>query len=124
MIDPLHTEAATMATRHVAAAPGTDVYLLGHLLRQLLADGVDRQKLARRVDGLDRLQAAVEVLGVNTCAKATGVESQVLCDLVQAVRDAGRIAVLSGTGVTMSSSANVVEWLRWVTSPVVVGFRP
>ena len=36
-----------------------------------------------------------------------------LTELLDAVRRAGRVAVVTGTGVTMSASANVTQWLAW-----------
>src|SRR6185437_11741281 len=34
--------------------------------------------------------------------------------LVAAVRRVGRVAIDTGTGVTMAASANVTQWLAWV----------
>src|SRR5205085_11733901 len=50
----------------------------------------------------------------------TGVARADLAALVDAVRRAGRVAVLTGTGVTMSANANVVEWLA-TALPLVTG---
>jgi len=113
VIDPVKTESAAMATRHLQVAPGSDSYVLGYLVRELLDDGVDSDFVGARVEGLEVLRTAVEAFDLQTCVAATGLDAQALGDLLQAVRAAGPIAVLSGTGVTMSAGANVAEWLRW-----------
>lgn len=60
MIDPLYTETAGFASRHVAPRPGTDYAILAYLVREVLREGADQEVLARStVDG-DVLRTAVE----------------------------------------------------------------
>ena len=42
-----------------------------------------------------------------------GVDRDTLTALLAAVRRAGKVAVMAGTGITMSRAGIVTEWLRW-----------
>jgi anaerobic selenocysteine-containing dehydrogenase len=60
------------------------------------------------------LAAAVEPFTLEHAAGVADVDAADLTELLAAVRRAGRLAVVTGTGVTMSISANVTHWLAWV----------
>jgi anaerobic selenocysteine-containing dehydrogenase len=113
VVDPRVTESARLATRHLAIRPGTDHALLAFLVRELLADGANREFVHGRVRNLDRLGTAVAPFTLAVASSRTGLPEDALLELVAAVRSAGRLAVLTGTGVTMSRGGNVVEWLVW-----------
>jgi anaerobic selenocysteine-containing dehydrogenase len=110
VVDPRATETARLASRHLACRAGTDHALLGHLLRELLIDGCDTGYLDAYANGVDGLRAAVEEFDAPTTAAATGLTVSDLADLVAAVRRAGRVAVVTGTGATMGANANLLEW--------------
>jgi anaerobic selenocysteine-containing dehydrogenase len=112
VVDPRRTETARLATRHLAVRPGTDYAALGFLVRELLRDGADRAAVVRAV-GRDDLAAAVAAYTVEHAAAVAGVAEAELTELLDAVRRAGRVAVVTGTGVTMSAAANVTQWLAW-----------
>lgn len=114
--DPRRTETARLADGHVAARPGTDVVLLAWLVRSLLEEGADRHELARFVDphDLTRLRAGLEGLDRARVAARCDVAGEDLDRLLAAIRAAGRIAVVAGTGVTFGRHALLTEWLRWV----------
>ena len=116
VLDPRRTETAALADDHLALRPGTDHLVLALLVRELLADGADTAELAAHCDPADvaRLAAAVEALDIERVATATGVTEDQLRSLLDAVRAAGRVAAMCGTGVTMSRDGVVAEWLRWV----------
>lgn len=113
VVDPRRSESAEMATRHLQNRQGSDAFVLGFLVKEMLADGADREFLAAHATDVDALTNAVAVFDLGTCAARAGLDPQDLLDLLAAVRRAGRIAVLAGTGVTMSAGANVAEWMRW-----------
>jgi anaerobic selenocysteine-containing dehydrogenase len=113
VVDPRRTETARLATRHLAPRPGSDYAVLAWLVHELLRDGADHDALDH-VAGLDELAAAVAPFTVEHAARVAGVNEGELTDLLQAVRRAGQVAVVTGTGVTMSASANVTQWLAWV----------
>jgi anaerobic selenocysteine-containing dehydrogenase len=112
VVDPRRTETARLATRHLAPRPGTDYAVLAWLVRELLRDGADHEVMDR-VAGADVLAEAVAPFTLEHAAHLAGVDGVELTDLLDAVRRAGRVAVVTGTGVTMSAAANVTQWLAW-----------
>jgi len=113
VVDPRRTETARLAGHHVAARPGTDYAVLAFLVRELLHEGANPVVLAERVQGVDELAAAVEPFTRDHAARVADIDAAQLDELVDAVRCAGRVAIDTGTGVTMAASANVTQWLAW-----------
>jgi anaerobic selenocysteine-containing dehydrogenase len=70
--------------------------------------------LASRVVDVESLSAAVEPFDAARAAQISGVSAAELGDLLASVRKAGRLAVETGTGVTMSEGANLTQWFAWV----------
>jgi anaerobic selenocysteine-containing dehydrogenase len=113
VVDPKRTETARLATRHLAPRPGTDYAVFAYLVREILRDGADREALEHLTAGSDALAAAVAPFTLAHAAKIAGVAETELKQLLDAVRRAGRLAVVTGTGLTMSAGANVTQWLAW-----------
>jgi anaerobic selenocysteine-containing dehydrogenase len=90
------------------AAAGTDYAVLAYLVRELLRDGVKAP-----AQDVDALAAAVAPFTLQHASTIADVPEAELERLLSAVRRAGRIVVDTGTGVTMSASANVTQWLSW-----------
>lgn len=112
VIDPRRTETARLATGHLAPKPGTDHALLAYLVRELLIDGADPDV---PVQDADRLRRAVAPFTLERTAALSDVRADALSAFRDAVRRAGRIAIETGTGVTMTADrANVTQWLAWV----------
>jgi anaerobic selenocysteine-containing dehydrogenase len=116
VLDPRRTETAAHADRHLGIRPGSDHLVLAWLVRELLVDGADRLELEAHCDPFDvqRLSDALEPFDLDRVAAGAGVPAGHLRELLAAVRDAGRLAAMCGTGVTMSGDGVVAEWLRWV----------
>jgi anaerobic selenocysteine-containing dehydrogenase len=114
VVDPRRTETARLATEHVAPRPGTDYAVFAFLVREILQEGADREVLEHRTAGGDALSAAVAPFTLAHAARVAGVSEAVLTQLLEAVRRAGRVAVVTGTGLTMSAGANVTQWLSWM----------
>jgi anaerobic selenocysteine-containing dehydrogenase len=114
VVDPRRSETARYASHHLAPRPGTDYAVLAYLVREILRDGADREVLERRTVGADALAAAVEPFDLERAARIADVRESQLAQLLAAVRRAGRVVVETGTGITMSASANVTQWLAWV----------
>ena len=115
VVDPRRTETAGVADRHLAPRPGSDWLVLAHLVRALLpvpGTGED-VALRARATGVDELRAALEPLTPDVTSVGSGIALAELDDLVAAVRRHGRVSALTGTGVSMSRTANVSEWLLW-----------
>lgn len=112
VIDPRTTETARLGGHHLAIRPGTDHVLLAFLVRGVL-ERADLAALHSRADHVDELVDAVAPFTLERAAVVTGLDPDDLAALLDAVLAAGRIAVLSGTGVTMNPGANAVEWMVW-----------
>ncbi len=125
VIDPRRTETAQLADRRLAPRPGTDHLILGWLVREILAAGADRAYLDNHATGTEELAAAVAPFTLDRATAGTGLDGDDLLDLLGAVRTAGRLSVLSGTGVSMGRHANVTEWLLWALAIVTGSYdRP
>src|SRR5438552_7022036 len=123
VVDPRRSEAARLATRHLAIRPGADPALLAYVVRALLDEGVDEQYVARHVDGLDALRAAVEPWTAAPTAARTGLAIDDLDALVAAIRQARTVTVVTGTGCTMAAEANITEWLAWAIQIITGSFE-
>ncbi len=110
VIDPRRTETARMATRHLSPRPGTDHIWLAAVVREILKTA-DADLLSRSTIGIEDLAAAVEPFTLDVASSKTGIERGDLEDLIAAIRKHGRFAGITGTGVTMSASANLTQWL-------------
>jgi anaerobic selenocysteine-containing dehydrogenase len=110
VVDPMHTETARLATHHLAPRPGTDYAVLAYLVREVLHDGADRHVPTQ---DLEALAAAVEPFTLQHTARMVDVPEAQLSQLLSSIRRAGHIAIDTGTGITMSASANVTQWLSW-----------
>jgi anaerobic selenocysteine-containing dehydrogenase len=111
-VDPLFTETAKFSTRHVQPYPGKDYAILAWLVREIIDSGP--MAPAQPIQGLDDLRDALSGFDLTTAAAIAGVPERDLTDLLAAIRRRGGAVVETGTGVTMSKSANVTQWLAWV----------
>jgi anaerobic selenocysteine-containing dehydrogenase len=112
VIDPRRTETARLATGHLAPRPGTDHAVLAYLVREILCDGADPDV---RVQDAELLATVVEPFTLARTAELADVAPDELVRLRDAVRAADRVAIETGTGVTMTADkANVTQWLAWV----------
>jgi anaerobic selenocysteine-containing dehydrogenase len=112
VIDPRRNDTAAFATSHMAPRPGTDYAILAYLVREVLRSGASADALARSI-GVEELRAAVEPFDRARAATISGVPEEELDQLLASVRKAGRLAIETGTGVTMSRGANLTQWLAW-----------
>ena len=106
IVDPRRTETTRMATHHLAPRPGTDYAVLAYLVREVLRDGAESDV---PVQDVDRLAAAVAPFTLKRSAGVADVPEAQLTQLLASVRRSGRIAVDTGTGITMSPNANVTQ---------------
>lgn len=123
VIDPRHTETARVATHHLSARPGTDFVVVAYLIRELLRDGADRDYLRLHARRIEELRNAVERCDLDTTIRRTGLRRADLEGLLRAVRRHRRLAVVTGTGVTMAASGNVTEWLVYALQIVTGSFE-
>ena len=123
VVDPHVTETSRLATCHLRPRPGGDPALLAYAVRELLADGADETYLARHATGVDALRAAVASWSLERVAARTGLTVDELAAFVKAIRTAGTVTVVTGTGCTMAAEANVTEWLAWALQIVTGSFE-
>jgi anaerobic selenocysteine-containing dehydrogenase len=110
VIDPRRTKTAELANGHLAARPGGDHAIFAFLVRELLREGADRDYLARHAAGVETLAREVEPFGAKRAAEVAGVPPEQLAQLLAAIRKAGRVSVLTGTGLSMAPDANLANW--------------
>jgi anaerobic selenocysteine-containing dehydrogenase len=118
VLDPRRTESARLATRHLQPRVGTDDAVLAYLVREVLADGADKEYIARHVDGIETIRAAVEPFDVALASSISGVATSDLEDMLAAVRRAGRVTVITGTGPQMAAARDSTELLVWALGAV------
>ena len=111
-IDPVRTQTARLSTRHIAGYPGKDYAILAWVTREIIDGGPCNPK--QPIDGLAELREALAGYDRATAAEIAGVTEQELDDLLAAIRRKGRVAIETGTGITMSAGANLTQWLAWV----------
>jgi anaerobic selenocysteine-containing dehydrogenase len=123
VIDPRRTQTARLATRHLSARPGTDFAVAGYLIRELLCDGADREYLREHARRVDELRDAVAPFDLAATVTITGLDPADLEALLRAVRRHRRLAVVTGTGVTMAATGTVTEWLAYALQIVSGSFE-
>ena len=122
VLDPRSTESSRLADRHLAFARGSDHAVLAFLVREQFRVGFDRAALDARARNADVLEAAVAPFDRDHVAAISGIAPDELDDLAEAVRSTGKLAIVTGTGVTMSAGGNAVEWLAWALMVLTASF--
>ncbi len=119
VIDPRLSESAEMANGHLRPLPGTEYALLGFLIRSLLLEGgADTSFLENVCSNVGKLVQSVASFDLELTAAITEVAPTELLRLLSDIRRVGRIALHTGTGVSMSRNANVTTWLGWALNAV------
>ena len=113
VIDPRRTETATLADHHLQLAPGTDWLVLGWLVRNLLSRHPAASTLSERTTDHEALVEYVAGFDDEIVTTNCHLSFETLEALLNAVLSAGRVSALTGTGVSMSATANVTEYLLW-----------
>ena len=119
--DPRVTETARLADVHLRLRPGSDPALLGGLVRAVLASGAqDSEFLGQCADpaSVDALRALVEPFTPAFVAARCDVDRPTIEQAITLVLAAGRVAIQTGTGVSMGAAPNVGEWLVWALGAV------
>jgi anaerobic selenocysteine-containing dehydrogenase len=114
VVDPRRTETATQATTHLGLRPGTDHALLAHIVRDVIVRrALGSGPTAQPVVHLDELVVAVDPYDSERTARLTGLTPTQLDLMCKSVHRVGRLAVVTGTGASMSRQGILVEWLAW-----------
>jgi anaerobic selenocysteine-containing dehydrogenase len=119
VIDPRRTESAEIADEHLSIRPGTDVFLLLGLLREVFISGrADVGHLAGRVAGLEALRTAVLAFDPVQLAGRTGVSSERVAALADEIAAEPRALVYGRVGACTQEFGGLVLWLIYCLNAV------
>ena len=111
VLDPRRTETASQFEHHFIR-PAGDVYFLAAVLHVLFAEKrVRLGALEGKVNGLDRLQAAVQPFPPEAVEAATGMAAGTIRDLARAFSDAPRAVCYGRMGICTQAWGGVSAWL-------------
>jgi formate dehydrogenase len=113
-VDPRRTESAKVAGEHVFIRPGTDVFFYLAFLHELIAThGVDRERAARHMTGLEEIEGLAAAWPPERTAEVTRIPAQKLREMVAAYREARAGAALyCSTGVNMGPHGSLAFWIQ------------
>ena len=119
VIDPRRTESAEVADEHLSIRPGTDVFLLLGLLREVFVSGrADFGHLAGRVAGLEALRTAVLAFDPVQLAGRTGVSAERVAGLAREIAAEPRALVYGRVGACTQEFGGLVLWLIYCLNAV------
>lgn len=119
VIDPRRTESAAIADDYLPIRPGTDVYLLLALVREVFAAGrVDLGHLADRVDGLESLRDAVGRFDPALLAARTGIAQDRIAALAREIAGEPRALVYGRVGACTQEFGGLTLWLIYCLNVV------
>ena len=119
VVDPRRTETARAATDHLFIRPDTDVFFYLSFLHEVLrTGGVDADRVAAHMTGLDVVAALVEPWGPERTEAVTAIPALRLRDLVATYLEADGAALYSSTGVNMGTNGVLAFWLQEVINAV------
>jgi len=123
-VNPRRTETARAVGEQVFIRPGTDVFFLASFLHELLATDstthptVDHDLVAGHTVGFGALAAAVAPWPAERTAEVTGIDAEVLRELVAAYCAADGAALYASTGLNMGPHGTLAYWLLNVINAV------
>jgi anaerobic selenocysteine-containing dehydrogenase len=119
VVDPRRTETATLASEHVAIAPGGDPYLLLGMLHVLFAEGQTRLgHLDAHADGIATIEALAAEWPVSRAAPIAGVDEATIERLAREFADAERAVAYGRVGVCQQRTGSLTHWLINVLNAV------
>jgi anaerobic selenocysteine-containing dehydrogenase len=119
VIDPRRTESAEIADEHLSIRPGTDVFLLLGLLREVFVAGrADLGHLAGRIAGLESLRQAVLAYDPGQLAERTGIPVARVAALALEIADEPRALVYGRVGACTQEFGGLVLWLIYCLNAV------
>ena len=119
VVDPLLTESAEKADRHLAVRPGQDWALLLAMVKVILDEGLEhRQDCAELATGVAELRTLVADADIDDLARRCDLDSAQIVDVAREFASAERAMVVTRTGVSMHLTGTVAEWLGHVLNVI------
>ena len=113
VVDPRRTETAENADLHIALRPGTDAFLLGALLAELMRrNGFDEAFLTAHAVGVDEVKAVLAAVPVAEWLAAADVGADAFAQLVQMVIDAKAMVVRVELGIQQGLNSTLNSYLE------------
>jgi assimilatory nitrate reductase catalytic subunit len=115
--DPRRTVTAKLATVHLQLLPGTDAALANGLLHIAIREGfVDRDFIARRTNGFERVERRVASYWPDRVERITGVPAALLTQTVRTLGAAPTAMLLTGRGPEQQSQGvnNVLAFINLI----------
>ena len=110
VIDPRHTETATLATEHHFIKPGTDAYFLAAIVQLLLVTPRLRH-LEKMVLGLGELTKLINELPLQNLQAITGISLEVVQTITDDLVRYDRAVCYGRVGVSTQRFGGVCQWL-------------
>lgn len=114
VVDPRRTETADKASQHIFIKPGTDVWLLLAMVRDILEQPkLNLRHLTGLIDGeqINLLKDLVEPYTMAVAAEKTGIPTETIQQLSQNFRDAGAAVAYGRMGVSTVTFGSLCQWL-------------
>jgi anaerobic selenocysteine-containing dehydrogenase len=112
VIDPRRTRSAAIADEHLPIRPGTDVFLLIGLLKEVFAAGShDTGHLGPLIDGVESLREALVDFDLERMSERTGIPSARIRRLARELIDEPRALVYGRIGACTQSFGGLSLWL-------------
>jgi assimilatory nitrate reductase catalytic subunit len=124
--DPRRTATAKLATLHLQLSPGTDAALANGLLHIALAQGlIDREFIASRTSGFERVERIVKAYWPDRVERITGVPAQLLEKAAHMIAQAPTAMLLTGRGPEQQSHGvnNVLAFIDFLLALGKAGKR-
>ncbi len=115
--DPRRTATAKLATLHLQLLPGTDAALANGLVHIAIRDAlIDREFIARRTNGFERVQRGVATYWPDRVERITGVPAQLLVRAAHMLAEAPTAMLLSGRGPEQQTQGvnNVLAFINLI----------
>lgn len=118
-VDPHANETTRLADYHLAPRPGTDALLVS-LLSALVVDlgGVDERFVAERTSGFEAFRESLDERDLPADAAGADVDPERVEAVANAVADADRVVVMTGTGGDDAATADALVNLCLATGNV------
>ncbi len=118
-VDPRRTETAQRADQHVFIRPNTDVFFYLAFLHEVIRRGaVDHARVTEFMTGYDEVVQVAAQWTPERAAAVTGIEADVLRDVVTTYLEADGAALYCSTGVNMGTNGSISYWIQEVINAV------